>query len=87
MYEVEDFLCNMNVTFVNVRYDELKDDVCGKMFGGLAQIDVAFWVLGVTLEIVAILCSILSIRLRRTYDKDELDAMDNDRGLRRIDLY
>lgn len=87
MYEVEDFLCNMNVTFVNIRYDELKDDVCRKTFGGLAQIDAAFWILGVTLEIVAILCSILSIRLRRRYDKDVFDVMDSDRGLRRIDLY
>ncbi|KAL3781578.1 hypothetical protein HJC23_007098 [Cyclotella cryptica] len=87
MYEVEDFLCNMNVSFVNVRYDELNDDVCGKLFGGLAQIDGAFWVLGVTLEIVATICYILSIRLKRSYDKDNLDILDSNNGLRRINLY
>lgn len=70
MDEVQDFLCNMNVSFVQTRYDELKSDVCGKLFGGLAQIDLAFWIVGLGLEVIAIVLHVLSIRLKRNFDKD-----------------
>ena len=69
MLEVEDFLCNMNVSFVERRYKEIKHDICGTLFGGVAQIQFALWLLGVSLELVAILCHILTVRLRGMSEK------------------
>jgi hypothetical protein len=82
MIEVEDFLCNMNISFAETRYEELKGDVCGSFFGGLVQIDIAFWIVGVALEIIAITCSILAIRLRHYDETDDFDIMDS-----RVNLY
>ena len=64
MIEVEDFLCSMNVSFVERRYDEVKNDICGILFGGVAQITWALWLLGLSLELVAILAHLLVVRLR-----------------------
>jgi hypothetical protein len=82
MIEVEDFLCNMNISFAETRYEEVKGDVCGSFFGGLVQIDIAFWIVGVALEIIAITCSILAIRLRHYDETDDFDIMDS-----RVNLY
>ena len=59
----------MNVSFVERRYDEVKNDICGTMFGGIAQVNWALWLLGISLEIVAILSNILSVRLRGLSEK------------------
>jgi len=64
MLEVEDFLCNMNVSFVERRYDEVKHDICVTLFGGVTQINLALWLLGLSLEMVAVLAHVLSVRLR-----------------------
>jgi hypothetical protein len=38
MLEVEDFLCNMNVSFVERRYEEIKNDICNKTFMGVEKV-------------------------------------------------
>ncbi len=70
MAEVEDFLCNMNVSFVERRYDEVKDDICIQLYGGVAQINWALWMLGISLEVIAILAHVLVVRLRGVSDKE-----------------
>ena len=70
MIEVEDFLCKMNASFVEKRYDEVKYDICGTFFGGVVQINWAFWLLGLCLEIVAIVAHILTVRLQDLFDED-----------------
>jgi len=75
MMEVEDFLCNMNVSFVERRYNEVKNDICGTMFGGLAQINWGLWLLGISLEMVAILAHILTVRLRGLSQKEAAFTM------------
>jgi len=62
--EVQKLLCNMNVSFVADRYYQIRDEVCGPMFGGFAQVSWALWLLGLFLEVAAVLASVLSIRLR-----------------------
>ena len=64
MDEVQDFLCNMNVSFVAQRYDEVRYDLCESMFGGVAQIHWALWLLALSLQGTAVLAHILSVRLR-----------------------
>ena len=64
MFEVEDFLCKMNASFVERRYDEVKYDVCGTLFGGIVQINWSLWFLGICLEILAIMAHILTVRLQ-----------------------
>lgn len=88
MLEVEDFLCSMNISFVETRYEELKSDICGSLFGGFTQIEVAFLIVGIGLEVIAITCSILAIRLKHRYDDetDDYDVMDSDKG-RTVNLY
>lgn len=66
----QDFLCNMNVSFVERRYDEVNHDICVTFFGGVTQINWAFWMVGVSLEAVAIVAHILSVRLRGLSQKD-----------------
>ena len=64
MDEVEVFLCNMNVSFVEKRFDQVKDDLCGSMFGGIAQIHWGLWLLSISLQVLAILANVLCVRLR-----------------------
>lgn len=64
MFEVEDFLCNMNVSFVERRYDEVKEDICGTLFGGAAQLMMSYFILGICLEVVAIVVHVLAVRTR-----------------------
>jgi hypothetical protein len=86
MVQVEDFMCTMNISFVQGRFDDLKEEVCESMFGGLAQINIAFWVVGIGLEIIAITSSILAVRLKRNYEKGD-DNDDSYQDFRRVDLY
>jgi hypothetical protein len=85
MIEVEDFLCSMNISFVESRYEELKVDVCESLFGGASQIDIAFFMLGVSLEALAITCAILAVRLKR-YIEEDFD-FDEEEGLPKVNLY
>lgn len=62
MSEVEDFICSMNGTFVERRYNQIKHDVCVTLQGGVAQVNWALWILGICLEVVAILAHVLVIR-------------------------
>jgi len=90
MLEVEDFLCNMNVSFVERRYDEVKNDICGTLFGGVAQINWALWLLGISLEVVAVLAHVLTVRLRGLSEKEAAFTMldyDGGQELRRADVY
>ena len=71
MLEVEDFLCNMNVSFVEARYDQVVNQhICSTLFGGLAQINWGLWLLGFSLELVAILAHVLTVRLRGLSEKE-----------------
>ena len=77
MDEVQDFLCNMNVSFVEKRYDQVYDDVCTTLLGGIAQVNWAVWILAVILEITAILGAVLVVRLRWSADEDDLYYMSD----------
>lgn len=85
MIEVEDFLCSMNISFVEARYEELKVDVCESLFGGVSQIEIAFFILGVALEIIAITCGILAVRLKYRLE-DDFD-FDEEDGLPKVNIY
>lgn len=77
MLEVEDFLCNMNISFIERRYEDMRDDICLSGLGGISQITVAFWIVAIGLEIIAITSGILAIRLQPSYDKiEDFDVMD-----------
>lgn len=79
MAEVEDFLCNMNVSFVERRYHEVRDDICIQLYGGVAQINWALWILGISLEVIAILAHVLVVRLRGVSEKEAaLGMLDSD---------
>ena len=67
----------MNVSFVERRYDEVKNDICGILFGGVAQITWALWLLGLSLELVAILAHLLVVRLRGFCMKIAIDTDDS----------
>ena len=62
MSEVEDFICSMNGTFVEKRYNQIKYDVCVTLQGGVAQINWALWILGICLELVAAWSHVLVVR-------------------------
>jgi ABC-type Fe3+-siderophore transport system permease subunit len=64
MDQVQDFLCNMNVSFVADRYDQVEAAVCGSLFGGFAQVNWALWFLAILLELMSILALVLSTRLQ-----------------------
>jgi hypothetical protein len=85
MIEVEDFLCSMNISFVEARYEELKVDVCESLFGGVSQIAGSYFILGIALEIIAITCSILAVRLKHSLE-DDFD-FDEEDGLPKVNLY
>lgn len=87
MAEVEDFICKMNASFVERRYDEVKYDVCGTLFGGIVQINWSLWFLGICLEVIAIMAHILTVRLQDISDEDAAKFIimnsDGRRGSRR----
>ncbi len=70
MIEVEDFLCTMNVSFVEQRYNEVKHDMCVTLFGGVAQINWALWLLGISLEVVSVIAHILVVRVNGVSEKE-----------------
>jgi len=88
MYEIEDFLCNMNVSFVERRYFEVKHNICGKSFLGIEKLMWSLWALGISLELIAILSHVLSVRLSGSRrEKYEQDLEDQENGLTRADIY
>jgi hypothetical protein len=80
MIEVQDFLCNMNISFAERRYRQVHTDLCVDMQGGFAQITFGVWILAAVLQLVAILGAMLSIRLQgpmgRGGGDDDYDTED-----------
>jgi hypothetical protein len=74
MIEVEDFLCTMNVSFVERRYEGVHEDICVTLFGGVAQINWALWFLGIFLEVVAVLAHMLAVRVKGVSEKEAAAA-------------
>lgn len=69
---------------------QVKLDICSTLFGGVAQITGALWLLGISLEIVAITAHILTVRLRGLSEKEAFSSLlDLDGGseMRRSDVY
>ena len=87
MQEIEDFLCNMDVSFVGDRYTQIEEEFCETMFGGFTQISGALWVISILLEVTAILASVLSIRLRGVSEDEADEYFSGVKTLRRADLY
>lgn len=88
MNEIEDFLCNMNVSFVERRYTSVKKNICGKCFLGVEKLMWSLWALGISLELIAILSHVLSIRLSDSRsEKYQNDLEDQDHALVRADIY
>mmetsp|Transcript_11370 Transcript_11370/g.17066 ORF Transcript_11370/g.17066 Transcript_11370/m.17066 type:complete len:847 (-) Transcript_11370:181-2721(-) len=87
MDEIEDFLCNMDVSFVGKRYNQVEKEFCETMFGGFSQISGALWAIALLLEISAVLASVLSVRLRGVSEDEADDYYGGVKSLRRADLY
>lgn len=88
MDEIEDFLCNMNVSFVERRYTSVKENICGKSFLGVEKLMWSLWALGISLELIAILSHVLSVRLSDSRsEKYQNDLEDQDHALVRADIY
>ncbi|KAL7444436.1 hypothetical protein ACHAXM_012038 [Skeletonema potamos] len=87
MLEVEDFLCNMNVSFVAGRYATIKDHICGKAFFGIEKLVWALFALGMSLEIMAIVSNVLSVRLSGSQKDKYLYDLEGGNGLTRADIY
>ena len=87
MIEIEDFLCNMDVSFVGKRYNQIEEEFCETMFGGFTQISGALWAISILLETTAVLASILSIRLRGVSEEEADEYFSGVKTLRRADLY
>lgn len=87
MLEVEDFLCNMNVSFVAGRYTEMKDHICGKAFFGIEKLMWALFALGISLEIMAIVSHVLSVRLSGSRKDNYLYDLEGGNGLTRAEIY
>lgn len=86
MEQVQKFLCNMNVSFIATRYGQVRDEVCGTMLGGFAQINFSLWMLAIFLEIIAILANVLSTRLRGISKREAMNYEEGD-SLRVSGLY
>lgn len=86
MVQVQKFLCNMNVSFIATRYGQVRNEVCGTMLGGFAQINFSLWMLAIFLEIIAILASVLSTRLRGISKREAMNFEEGD-SLRVSGLY
>jgi len=63
MIEVQDLLCNMNISFVKQRYERIEQSVCRQTLGGVASVNWALWALAVFLSVSAILANVLAVRL------------------------
>ncbi len=88
MNEIEDFLCNMNVSFVERRYTSVKNNICGKSFLGVEKLMWSLWALGISLELIAILSHVLSVRLSDSRsEKYQSDLEDQGNALVRADIY
>ncbi len=83
MTQVQNFLCNMNVSFVAGRYSQVRDEICGTMLGGFAQINFSLWILAIFLETNAILINILSTRLRGISRREAMELDEGVNSLRR----
>jgi len=78
MDEVHNFVCSMDTSlYVGSRYYNVREEVCGTMLGGFAQVNWALWVLGISLEIIAILANLLSKRLRGMSKKEAWEKMSD----------
>ena len=64
MLEVQEFICNMNVSFVGEGYNKVNQNICSFMFGGFTQLNWSLWILAFFLQINTIFAFILSVRLR-----------------------
>ena len=78
MIEVQDLLCNMDVSFVRQRYQKVEQEVCDRMLGGFASVNWALWALAVFLSISAILANVLAVRLNaKSKSHDDHDDVGN----------
>jgi hypothetical protein len=82
MTQVQKFLCNMNVSFVAGRYNQVRDEVCGTMLGGFAQINFSLWMAAICLEIIAILANMLSTRLKGISKREAMELEEGGHILR-----
>ncbi len=68
---VEGLICLMNFSFVEKRYRQLHVDVCETFLGGIAQLHWFMWILALILEIIAIIGSILIVRMKWHGEEEE----------------
>jgi len=83
MLEVEDFLCNMNVSFVERRYEEIKNDICNKTFMGVEKVMLGLYALCLSLEVLAVVAHVLSVRLNRRQKR----LYESEERLTRVDVW
>lgn len=68
---VEELTCLMNFSFVEKRYHQIHVDVCETFLGGIAQLHWIMWILALTLEIIAVIGSIVIIRMKWHGEQEE----------------
>jgi len=61
--------------YVGKRYYNVRDELCGTMLGGFAQVNWALWVVGIFLESIAMLAYLLSKRLNGLNKKEASEVM------------
>ena len=64
MDQVRLFLCNMNCGFVGDVYNNIHNDLCTTLLGGVLQISAGLWFLSLFLFLTSALGAMLVVRLR-----------------------
>ena len=83
MLEIDDFLCHMNITFIEGRYNQVQSDICQTLFGGVSQITLSLWILGLALETIAVMSHILIVRVGSRAEREgSFNLLDGDRIFR-----
>lgn len=88
LVEINDFYCNMNCGFVAAVYDEVHNDLCATLLGGVLQISVAVWLLAIFMFFNATLGALLVVRMRgvSTEVAEENASKDSTTDAKDVDL-
>ncbi|GMH75180.1 hypothetical protein TL16_g06676 [Triparma laevis f. inornata] len=90
MDQVTIFLCNMECGFVADLYNNVHNDLCGTLLGGVLQISAGFWFLALFMFLNSALGALLVVRMRGI-SKADYEERDEGSGVEMkgvsLDLY
>jgi hypothetical protein len=91
MDQVTIFLCNMNCGFVADLYNNIHEDLCSTLLGGVLQISAGFWFLGLFMFLNSALGAMLVVRLRGLSKAEFAEREEGEKGVEMqgvsLDLY